>query len=72
MEPDSAKKRGFVGIRTRDLHNWSLSYHLEYRGAAVSHKKFHAEPNHEGFQPKISPEYSALVQVMPKFLFTER
>lgn len=44
MEPDTAKKTVYVGIQTRDRHNWSALHHLDNGGEAVSPEKvFYAE-----------------------------
>lgn len=44
-----ARKRGFVGIRSRGLHILSRSHDMDYRGAMVLHETFCAGPNLRSF-----------------------
>ena len=51
----TGRKKRHVGIRTRDSCKWSLLYHMDQRGAAMSHQKCDEPPNLRHSLPKLSP-----------------
>lgn len=53
VELDILQKKASVRIRTHGLRRWSLLYHLGYRDAAVSYKKWNAAPEFKSFESRM-------------------